>query len=187
MPESKLKAEERRLDILRNAARTFAIYGLNGVSMKEIAHACRVNEALLYQHFSSKEELFREVINGIGEEIDGSLREIADSQPDGYSALLEVVKSLVYGRTEDIHVYAFIIHGMTASARHDDLRGLVGMGFAKLNKLFTELMNRGIEDGSLKPDLDISRCSWCIRSRGLAFRIMNSLITEGKSSAENAP
>lgn len=179
MPNVKLTRVERRQDILQKAGRYFSLYGYDGVSMREIAVACRVNEALLYKHFKGKEDLFREVVKGLGEVIDGSLRKAAQAEPDGLSALRAVVKALVHGPEENLHVYAFLVHGMAASKRYESLRELVRGGFVKLNDFLQNLVERGIKDGTVKPDTDPTKCAWCILSRGLAARIITALRPEG--------
>lgn len=58
----RLSAPERREQILDAARPLFMEGGLRGTRTREVAHAAGVNEALLYQHFASKEEMFHEAI-----------------------------------------------------------------------------------------------------------------------------
>jgi AcrR family transcriptional regulator len=58
----RLSAAERRQQILDAARPLFVAGGLSGTRTRDVASAAGVNEALLYQHFSSKEELFHEAI-----------------------------------------------------------------------------------------------------------------------------
>ncbi len=55
-------AESRRQQILEVAGRLFARQGFNGTTTRDIAHASRVNEALIFRHFPSKEDLYWAVI-----------------------------------------------------------------------------------------------------------------------------
>ncbi|MBN1283152.1 MAG: TetR/AcrR family transcriptional regulator [Proteobacteria bacterium] len=58
----RMTAEDRREQIARAAAALFARYGFSGVTTREIAKAAKVNEALLYRHFPTKEDLYTEII-----------------------------------------------------------------------------------------------------------------------------
>lgn len=58
----RLSAAERRQQILDAARPLFVAGGLSGTRTRDVASAAGVNEALLYQHFASKEELFHEAI-----------------------------------------------------------------------------------------------------------------------------
>lgn len=57
-----MSGDERRLSILKAATPLFAENGFNGTSIRDIARAANVSEALLYKHFPSKEALYREIL-----------------------------------------------------------------------------------------------------------------------------
>lgn len=58
----RLTAAERRAQIVESAHRVFVRQGLSGSRTREIAAEAGVNEALVYQHFRSKAELFEAVL-----------------------------------------------------------------------------------------------------------------------------
>lgn len=58
----RLPGPERRQQILDAARPLFLEAGLSGTRTRDVARAAGVNEALLYQHFASKDELFEEAI-----------------------------------------------------------------------------------------------------------------------------
>ena len=55
-------AGDRRQQILAVASGLFARQGFNGTTTRHIAEAARVNEALIFRHFPSKEDLYWAVI-----------------------------------------------------------------------------------------------------------------------------
>jgi AcrR family transcriptional regulator len=177
-PKRRLVSKDRKQQILDNAARLFAIYGLDGTSMRDVAKACKVNEALLYKHFESKQELFREVVLAIQREIEGPWRKIADWQPNGIAALRAVLKALLFGPIEELHAYSYLVHGMAASSRDRSVKPLVEAGFAQLHAFLAELVKRGIEDGSIKSVADPQRCAWCVLSRGLVCSMVSGVMPE---------
>ncbi|MGF2946024.1 TetR/AcrR family transcriptional regulator [Mycobacterium sp. Lab-001] len=58
----RLPKAERRALILEAAQKVFVNNGVGGTRVVDIADAAGVNTALMYQHFSSKEELFSEAV-----------------------------------------------------------------------------------------------------------------------------
>ena len=50
--------------ILNKAEKLFADSGFGSVSMTNIANACNMSKANLYHHFSSKEDLYRQILIG---------------------------------------------------------------------------------------------------------------------------
>lgn len=53
----KMKGEDRKRSIIKAAVSVFAETGFYGSSVKRIAQEAKISEALLYQHFESKESL----------------------------------------------------------------------------------------------------------------------------------
>jgi AcrR family transcriptional regulator len=56
-----MTGKERKRSILNAARDLFARNGFKGTSVREIARAAGVSEALLYKHFASKEALYKEL------------------------------------------------------------------------------------------------------------------------------
>ena len=59
----RLSAEDRRATIIEVAKRLFAQNGFHGVSIDEIVKQVGVSPAILYRHFSSKDELYEAVLH----------------------------------------------------------------------------------------------------------------------------
>jgi len=57
-----MPAAERRSQIVNAAKKMFVRYGYSGTRTRHIAEAAGVTEAVLYQHFPSKEALFEDAI-----------------------------------------------------------------------------------------------------------------------------
>ena len=57
--KERLSGEERRIQIIDAALGLFADKGLSGTRTKEIAEAAGISETLIFQHFKTKEELYR--------------------------------------------------------------------------------------------------------------------------------
>jgi len=54
---------DTRSAILAAARHVFAERGLSGASMREVAEAARINNAMIYYHFKDKDHLYRSVLN----------------------------------------------------------------------------------------------------------------------------
>jgi len=59
----RVSAQDRRQQILSEATELFARQGFEGTTTREIAERVGVNEAILFRHFPSKEELYWSVID----------------------------------------------------------------------------------------------------------------------------
>ena len=73
--ESKLlPRNERRAAILHGAAGAFASSGFAHTSMEDVAATCAVTKLIVYRHFDSKEELYREILQQVFEHLGQELR-----------------------------------------------------------------------------------------------------------------
>lgn len=60
--KKRLSADERRKQIMQVATELFAEKGFEGTRTREIADRAGICETLIFQHFKSKEELYREIL-----------------------------------------------------------------------------------------------------------------------------
>jgi AcrR family transcriptional regulator len=59
----RVPARDRRLQIMEAAKELFARQGLEGTTTRQIAERARVNEAIIFRHFPSKEDLYWAIID----------------------------------------------------------------------------------------------------------------------------
>ncbi|HUP71534.1 MAG TPA: TetR/AcrR family transcriptional regulator [Acidimicrobiales bacterium] len=84
---TRLPALQRRRQLLNVAVESFSTSGFHKTSMSALAAAAGVTKPVLYQHFSSKSELYLEVVRDIG----GRLRDdLAKAVADATSAHSQV-------------------------------------------------------------------------------------------------
>ena len=67
MSSLRLTADARRTQILDVAVDVFGQGGYYGASMNDIADAAGVTKPVLYQHFDSKSDLYRALIDDVGD------------------------------------------------------------------------------------------------------------------------
>ncbi len=59
----RLTAEKRKCQLAQAALRVFSERGFSGATTREIANAAGVSEAVIFQHFDSKEELYTSILD----------------------------------------------------------------------------------------------------------------------------
>ena len=93
--KTRLSAEARRRQIIESARGVFERSGLAGARTRDIAAAAGINEALLYKHFSSKEELFEAAVGAPLEEAVAAVVALSGQPPDEF----DVTSELMHERT----------------------------------------------------------------------------------------
>lgn len=65
----RLPAAERRMQLLHAARSVFAVEGFQSATMETVASEAGITKPVLYQHFSSKRELFLELLRDVGDRL----------------------------------------------------------------------------------------------------------------------
>ena len=61
-PSHRMASEDRREQLINVAIRLFSRKGFSGTTTKEVARAAGVNQAILFRHFATKEELYAAIL-----------------------------------------------------------------------------------------------------------------------------
>jgi AcrR family transcriptional regulator len=141
--KKKMKGHKRRQAILEASRPLFARNGFRGTSVRDIARAANISEALLYQHFAGKEELYEEVMDYTGKVSATGIHKMHDLEP-GTEALVTSIYFLVRvillevpGLQEEQHLHERILYrsllGDTKYARthFNRLRGILEEGMSR--------------------------------------------------------
>jgi len=94
----RLPAHERREQLLEVSVTVFAREGYHNTSMNDVAEAAGVTKPVLYQHFASKRELYRELLGEIGGQLRDNIAKATTNAPgprqqieEGFAAYFEFV------------------------------------------------------------------------------------------------
>ncbi len=127
--------------ILQQAASLFAERGYDGISIREIAAACRITKAALYYHFTDKEHL---------------LVEILDAGLESYHQLIEEAVHAETSAPARIHHFVFALFQQIPAQS----RSLIRLAAQEMGKLQPELrrsFSRRYQQRFLEPLAEIFR------------------------------
>jgi AcrR family transcriptional regulator len=144
--------QERRDQILRSAIRLFNKKGFDGTSMRDIARACRMTSANIYNYISGKEDIIRLILEAGHEQ---SYRFIAEAEAGlGKLAAVEALKNAValFFRHIDKNRpgVTFLYRGMASFK--EDIRSSVLKVEADETEVFEKIINRGSIEGDFAVD-----------------------------------
>lgn len=152
------------MQILEKAGIAFAQYGPEATRIKDIAELCGVNEALIYQHFPSKEDLYFEAMQHLNEKMVAEWVDIAKNANDSYEAL-----RLIYQhRLGEVYKYRYLpaaaMYAYLASITDARMRKESSETFLQAQKLIEDLVCKGQKEGIIRKDLNPASVASWIRS-----------------------
>jgi AcrR family transcriptional regulator len=103
-PRKRLTGVERRVAILDSALTVFAQHGYHATSIDDIAREAGISKALIYEHFTSKQDLYAELLEQHAGELFSALAEAISEAGRSASARLAVGFDAFYGFVEEHRV-----------------------------------------------------------------------------------
>jgi AcrR family transcriptional regulator len=146
----RLPAKTRRKQIMAAAARLFSRQGFDGTTTREIAQSAGVNEAIIFRHFTSKDELYWAVVwEQIGKGgYPGRLHRRLASSRTAKQALSHVAETLLHRSEEDVALTRLLLF---SALRNSELAEELLQGYIteSLN-LVTDYIREGVARGQLR-------------------------------------
>jgi AcrR family transcriptional regulator len=152
--ESPGQPASRRDELLDLAATMFAERGLKATTVRDIADSAGILSGSLYHHFKSKEQMVEEVLRDFLDWLFTKYEQIAASE----ESPLERLKGLFLASFEAIeHRHAQVVIYQDEAKRLSALPqfDFVDKRNREQRKMWLDLLNQGIADGSFRPDLDV--------------------------------
>lgn len=144
---------EARENILQTARLEFAEYGLAGARVDRIAKRAKVNKAMIYYHFRSKERLYQAVIDShleqIGTFIESGLS--GDTDPETFLLELSEFYHRVAGEENSNTFVPIILREIAAGGER--IKAALATIIAKkgLPMRLKKMIDRGVDSGVFRP------------------------------------
>ncbi len=116
MNAPRLSADERRQQILDVAIDQFGRAGYFGTSMNDIAEAAGVTKPVLYQHFDSKADLYRALLDEVGARMLDLIAKATTEAADGRDRTERGFRAYFLWVADHHHEFTLLFG---SSARHD--------------------------------------------------------------------
>ncbi|MEM7343965.1 MAG: TetR/AcrR family transcriptional regulator [Chloroflexota bacterium] len=176
-PTPRLSAEERRAVILKKSAELFAELGYHDASTKKLAAASGVTEPVIYQHFTSKKNLYITVVRDLGDLFSQSFKQqTAHSQEPSEAVILQKTLVDYYTLSASYADMRNIIFEAMAF-RDDDISKAVHQNIQDIALFVFDLLEKAREGGRVASKLDIEAATWNYTSLILLINV--SLLSNG--------
>jgi TetR/AcrR family transcriptional regulator len=149
--QKRLKAEERRSQLLRIAKELFSECGFENTSTKAIATAAGVSEAIIFRHFTSKEDLYANILDQKADELGirswgAELRAFA-ARKDDEALVLSVVKHILEADRSDPQFQKLMLQ---ASLSGRPLHKITGQRISPLHQLLCGYIKKRQKQGAFR-------------------------------------
>jgi AcrR family transcriptional regulator len=149
--------EHRKEEILDAAQKIFFEKGLIVATMDEIAEAAELSKGTLYLYYSSKEDLYLAVMMRGTEELYGEFERIGLSQRSSVEKIIKLgdaYKKYFYKHRKFFRMSHFLQAPQFHKQVSDEMRKNCDVEGQKMWNVTNNILQRGIEDGVLRPNFN---------------------------------
>lgn len=148
------RKEQSKDDIRKAAWELFSQFGVDKVSIADIARKAGVSQATIYNNFGSKDAIAREFVTGAVEHLMGRVQEILTPQMlfrEKMAAFIQFISEmLANGRPSAAESAIF----SSLDLQNDpEIKKIRVEAQEKMTKLLLELIQEGKQQGQVNPDL----------------------------------
>lgn len=146
----RLSAPARKKQIIDIAMKLFSEQGFDGTSTRQIADAAGVNEAIIFRHFKTKEDLYWAVLADRMERTGRNrrIRELLESNGETREVMVAIAEAMLDRTSDDTAMTRLLLY---SALRNRDLSERFFQTYAQENfELMAEFIRRRIEESKFR-------------------------------------
>ena len=167
----RLKAPQRREQLIDVATKLFAKWGYDATTTAAIAEAAGVTEPILYRHFDSKQELFVAIVRNVSEQTMTHWAQIIGDVKDPAEQIRRIAEEFPDHIRHLADAY-HVIHGALATSREKKVLAVMKEHYAQIEKFFVHIITLGQQQGVFRPQLDPRGPAWQLIMTGIGYAMI---------------
>lgn len=166
--QKRFTGEERKKQILLSAVKVFAQSNYKTARVADIARDVGISEASIYKYFPSKKAIFIEILEHISQRIITFWEEEFDKEQDALKALGNM--GITYFSRMIKHPNELKVQFQAISEINDqEIANRLHQDHEYYLQFIMKVIKKGIQQGSIRKDLDIDALSWIFNGVGITL------------------
>src|SRR5687768_5145804 len=135
----RLKAPQRREQLIDVATKLFASFGYDATTTAAIAKAAGVTEPILYRHFKSKQELFVAIVRSVSDRTLQQWQDVIAGTNDPVERIKRVAVGMPehFRKNEDQY---HVLHGALGTSRDKKVLAVMREHYKQIEDFFAQLI-----------------------------------------------
>ena len=169
---ARLKAAQRREQLIAVATKLFAKTGYDATTTAEIAKAAGVTEPILYRHFESKQELFIAIVRDVSAHTMRGWNELIQGVTDPSEKIRRVCEAI------PDHIKKFgdsyhVLHGALSTSRDKKVLAVMKEHYRQIEEFFARLVSEGQKAGSFSKSMPPLAAAWQFIMSGIGYAMIS--------------
>ena len=173
----RMRAQQRRRQLLEVAATLFARLGYRGTTTAELAKAAGITEPILYRHFRNKLDLFVTLVDGVGREGIASWHRALEGGSDPRKRVEILLAGNPATHERGRGVYRVIFQAMAEASGGGDraIARAIKLHVSRLHKFITGELQSLQKAGFIRKDEAAADLAWLLMNVGAGYGLMSPL------------
>ncbi len=168
---SRLKAPQRREQLIEVATRIFAQWGYNATTTRAIAEEAGVTEPILYRHFATKQELFIAITREMSEQTLQHWNELIEGSRGGTDQIRTIAREFPAHIQRLADAYS-VIHGALTTSRDRRVLAVMKEHYTQIEKFFCQIIISGQKSGEFRGNMDPKVPAWQLINTGIGYAMI---------------
>jgi AcrR family transcriptional regulator len=168
----RLKAAQRRDQLIEVATRVFAKSGYDAATTAAIARAAGVTEPILYRHFKNKEDLFVAIVRSVSESTLEHWRKLVEDIPDPAEKIRRIGTAFPGHVGEMADAYR-VMHGALATSRDRKVIAVMKEHYSKFEEFFCAIIAEGRKSGVFHSHVQGRVFAWHLITIGIGYAMIS--------------
>ena len=184
--QQRMKAEDRRRQLLEVAAEVFAQRGYRGATTAELANAAGITEPILYRHFDNKLNLFTTLIDEVGSAVIDAWKQAlaACKTPTQRFDALIAGNPATHARGRG--VYRVIFQAMTEAEGEPEINDAIRSHLERLHRFLTRELADLQKAGMIRDDEPAASQAWLMMHLAIGYGMVSPLGVAGHTKHASA-
>jgi AcrR family transcriptional regulator len=182
----RLKAPQRREQLIDVATKLFAKFGYEATTTAAIAKAAGVTEPILYRHFKSKQELFVAITRAVSGKTLASWESLLRRANDPAEQIRLIAREFPKHIEQLADAY-HVLHGALATSRDKKVLAVLREHYGEIEAFFVKIVESGQQSGVFRKDMNPRIPAWQLIQIGIGHAMIALNLSQfDQSSVEPA-
>jgi AcrR family transcriptional regulator len=174
---ARLKAAQRREQLMDVATKLFARNGYEATTTAAIALAAGVTEPILYRHFKSKQELFVAIVKEVSDRTMHHWQELIEGVEDPAEQIRRIAAELPTHMEKMSDAY-HVLHGALATSRDKKVLAVMKEHYVQIEKFFAKVISDGQKSGVFRKNISPRGSAWQLIISGIGYGMIALNLTQ---------
>ena len=169
---ARLKAAQRREQLIAVATKLFAKTGYDATTTADIAKAAGVTEPILYRHFESKQELFVAIVRDVSATTMKGWNDLIAGVSDPAEKIRRVSQAI------PDHIKKFgdsyhVLHGALSTSRDKKVLAVMKEHYRQIEDFFAKIVAEGQKSGTFNKSMPPAAAAWQFIMSGIGYAMIS--------------